>query len=264
MALELDGSLSSFDREIAERLETFATAAPADLEIELVSALRPEWSALRGNQSVLSRDGASLSMRYGGWYSSVDLRRRRGLAYIPDALPSPQGFDSFLKSMAQLGVLVTRRGVAVHGAALEIQGVAVVLAAPSQTGKSTMALRAVEAGATLLAEDLSLVGGIESGTPAIATSPIPNQCGFTQRPREVPLAAIYGLERGREDEVAELEPRNRLATLLRNVSIGTRQRPLVEEATRCVHALLAQVAVRRLTCRSDGAVYETILADLDR
>ena len=256
MVVELVGASRLEPSDVAP-LDPYMTARAADFQIELTSREPDTCKGLRRDSSALSHDGLMLSLRYASWTAVVDLPQRTARAH----LPRPDVFDNFLRTFAQIAPLVTGLGVAVHAASLSLGGRAIALAAPSNTGKSTAAVRALAAGAGLLAEDVTLIG-ISAGRATVHTSPLRNHCEVVAGPQSVPLDRVYGLRRASHDAVVRLTPRDAMKVLEQNVAIGTRQLPLVLEALRCANILSDNVGVRRLDCTLNGSFWETVGRDL--
>ena len=169
---------------------------------------------------------------------------------------------NFLRTAAQILPLVTSTGVALHAACVSIDGRAVAIAAPPGTGKTTAALRILNTRAVLVAEDITLISGLDERRPVVHSAPIRGGDGAYPGPKATPLARIYGLRRAAVDKVVTIRPREAMAVLKENVAIGTRQPPLVLEALRCARILTETRAVRRLDCTRGGSIWEEIQRDL--
>jgi hypothetical protein len=241
-----------------EALEPYQSARPADFAVDLANEPLPECGGLARDSSALSPDGNVLLMRYASWVVGIDMKKRTARAYLPNR----SLFDNFLRTMAQVVPLVTGAGMAMHAASLEFEGRAVALAAPSTTGKSTAAVRALSAGASVLAEDVTIIGGFAEGCPRVYTSPLRNHCGVVAGPLAVPLSRVYRLRRAPVDRVVRLTPYEAMGVLRENVAIGTRQPSLALAALRFGQMLVDTVGVRALECSMDGPFWDAVRQDL--
>lgn len=245
-----------FRQRDLERLAQFQTNRSPDFALEFVSSPPRASAGLRSSSSSLTDN--VLAVRYSEWFADFDLAKRRGRVFAPNTMVA----DNFLRTAAQILLLVTQTGVALHAACVSIDGRAVAISAPSGTGKTTTALRILGAEAVLIAEDIALIGGLEVGRPAVFSAPVRGGDGARPGPKATPLARIYGLRRAEVDGVASLHSREAMAVLTRNIAIGTRQPHLVLEALGCARTLLETTPVRRLDCTPDGPIWEVIQSDL--
>jgi len=191
------------------------------------------------------------------WYASYDLGDGRCLICMPPAgsfvldAPSGQvlvedgGFDDELLehrigSSVICTLLAERGDLALHAAAVEVGGAAVILCGPTHRGKSTLARALGDAGRPLLAEDgLTVALGDDRATaypgargvrirangtgdrPRVTLLPDPGP----REPQPSPVAAIVLLgERGTGLDVERLEPARALALLTPNlIHAGSRR-----------------------------------------
>jgi hypothetical protein len=261
--LEASGIVLSDGLDLG-RLADYRTRREPDFRLEFVGSPLPECERLPRDSSFRDARSCRLLLRFAGWCAIVDLRARQVLAHIPKRRDDDLSmFDNLLRMMAQLVPLISGSGVAIHAAALAFDGRAVAIAAPAGTGKSTASVRALAYGATLLAEDVTIVGDLD-GQPAVFTSPLPNACGIVAGPRAVPLSRVYGLHRAPDDRVANLLPGEAFAVLRRNVAIGTREPFLVAEALRRAAQLVENPGVARLDCSLSGDFWNPVIQDTMR
>jgi hypothetical protein len=253
-------ALAATDDQLAHgdvrRLAPFQTDLATDFSIEFVASPPSACAGLQRDSSRFSGD--ILALRYSGWFAEFDKANRRGRVFAPSA----ELVGDFLRTAAQILPLLTHTGVALHAACLSVDGVAVALAAPAGTGKTTAAMRILGPGVMLIAEDLTLVGGLDEARPDVRGAQVQGSDGSHPGPKATPLARIYGLRRAAVDSVVALRSRDAMAVLRQNIAIGTRQPQLVFEALRCARILLGATPVRRLDCTLDGPVCEAIRRDL--
>ncbi|HWT22825.1 MAG TPA: hypothetical protein VN213_04905, partial [Solirubrobacteraceae bacterium] len=112
-----------------------------------------------GDGVVTAADGARLRLLVGGRACDVPDPAREGtvaVAYEP-GFPVAPLFRSLLRPALQVA-LPPRGAVAVHGAAVEVEGRAVVVAGWSESGKTEAALALIEDGARFLSDKWTVVG----------------------------------------------------------------------------------------------------------
>jgi hypothetical protein len=245
-----------FEQASFEELAPFQADLQPDFFLEFVTSPPSACAGLHDDSSRSS--GAVLVAHYSLWFAQLDLSARRGQVFAPNAAVA----GKFLRTAAQILPLVTRTGVALHAACVAIDGRAVVIAASSGTGKTTAALRMLGPRAELLADDITLISGLEERRPVVRTAPIEGGDGAPRGPKAAPLARVYGLRRAAVDGVVPLQPGEAMAVLRRNIAIGTRQPGLVLEGLRCARALLETTPIRRLDCTPDGPVLDVVRRDL--
>lgn len=159
--------------------------------------------------------GYRLWIAGGGWFEVDPDGRRIALPRVEDLVRR----EERLWGMPTLLCLIRRGDLTLHAAAVEVDGRAIVLAAPGNFGKTTLAAAFVRAGHRLLSEDVSCV---RLG-PETAVVPGPAML----RPRvdvarwlDVPSARVVGTGGGRvhlalaESERGDCRPRPLRAVVL--------------------------------------------------
>ncbi len=257
VAVEVTG-LQFCEASDLEALEPYLTIREAEFRIELTDGPPAGCESLSRDTSVFDAAGEVLCMRYASWVTAMDLTARTASAYLPN-----RGlFDNFLRTMTQIIPLALGAGVAMHAASLTVDGQAVILAAPSCTGKSVAAVRGLGFGLELLAEDVTVIGGFDQGRPSVYTTPLRNHCGVVAGPQIVPLGRVYGLRRGTVDRVVGLDASDAMGVLRENLAVGTRQSGLGLRALEYGKVLVEQVGVRALECTLNGSYWFEIMHDL--
>ena len=191
------------------------------------------------------------------WYASYDFDDGRCLMCMPPAgsfvLDVPNGrvlvedggtdeelLEHRIGSSVICTLLAQRSDLALHAAAVEVEGAAVIFCGPTHRGKSTLARTLGDAGRPLLAEDGLTVAfgdgraiaypgarGVRIRTNGTADRPrvelLPDP--GPREPQPCPVAAIVLLgERGARLEVEALEPARALALLTPNlIHAGSRR-----------------------------------------
>lgn len=243
------GSLYGFEVESELPLQRL-NAAPGTrgrLAIEAIAGLEPP--AGEPVSTLIDDEGRC-------WYASYELESGACLLQLPPTgsfLLEPEAMriavdrddeddellEHRLASSAICTLLAMRGELALHAAAVETEGWAVVFCGPSQRGKSTLARVLGEAGSRLLGED-----GIAIAVDETTATAYPGARGVRARggagdsgqrtelladpgagePPPCPVAAVVLLgERGAALEVESLEPARALALLTPNlIHSGTR------------------------------------------
>lgn len=122
----------------------------APLRIRL--ALGPESADRR--EADVRVDGARLTIDAPGVQGGADAARREAWCTVPPALAAdPERLAAEVLDTLVLFLLTRAGRIPVHAAGVMVGGRAVVLAGPSGTGKSTLALAALRAGLPVLSDD---------------------------------------------------------------------------------------------------------------
>jgi hypothetical protein len=157
-------------------------------------------------------------------------------------------------------------GLVLHSAGLVVDGgQAVLFVGRSGVGKTTLARKALAAGALVLSDDLNVVLPDDSGGFRAWAVPFAGELGRTLDQRlepSYPLAALVLLEQGERLRATACSPARSLARLLAGapfVNHDEAELPLVLDVA---SALLANVPVVALASRRDDPI-STILAHID-
>lgn len=109
--------------------------------------------------------------------------------------------------------LALREGIFLHGAAVVLDGQAVLFAGPSGAGKSTIAGLLEQAGGQVLSDERPIVRRGSDGGFLSYGSPWPSSGSHYAQPEGAPLAALCLLEHGTEDTLDPLTPGEAFARL---------------------------------------------------
>ena len=180
--------------------------------------------------------------------------------YMKDGFPLRR--DWFF-STAGMHSKFLRHGAAVlHAAWVDWNGMAILFAAPSQTGKSTQAeLWRRYAGAEVINGDRVLLrkeNGIWCawGYPCCGSSKI---CINRTRP----VRAVVLLEQGAENRVSPVPSAEKIRTLMAGTEVYVWDNEEIETALRLVKDLTEAVPVVRLTCRPDAGAVTVLKHELE-
>ena len=169
-------------------------------------------------------------------------------------------------------------GLALHGAAADLDGRGVIGVGVSGSGKSTFARLLHASGASVLTDERPILRqwppppAVAAETPPDAAgapmfrvhgSPWPSSAGFA-RPAWAPLRRLYFLEHAAATRLTPLEPQEAFQRLLHVATIPWHDPALFDPCLATVEALLAAVPCAVLGFRPDAGAVEAVRADLDR
>ncbi|MBQ8898846.1 MAG: hypothetical protein IJY86_10295 [Clostridia bacterium] len=194
--------------------------------------------------------------------------------FYPDELNSPSGsltvFAStglsaqpavsatrFLSTAGLHGLLLRKNCPIIHASFISHKGRGIIFTAPSGTGKSTQAdLWVRHAGAEIINGDrvlLSKKDGVwhACGYPCCGSSRI---C----LARDIPLAAVVVLSRGKENRVSPLTLAQKIRALVSGTEVFPWDRVETDLAFSLAAELCSDVPVLGLACTPDGQAVETL------
>ena len=153
--------------------------------------------------------------------------------------------------------MLSRGGALLHAAGIILRDRAFVLAGPADSGKSTWARLAEEAGGSVLSDDLVLLEGRGDGIEALG-APFRSTHENTLGPGRWPLAAILFPVHGSEAALSPVSGIESYAKVLANlpfVADGVAADPRVTET---IEAWIDSVPTRKLTFGRDPAFIDTL------
>ena len=153
--------------------------------------------------------------------------------------------------------MLSRGGALLHAAGVVLSDRAFVLAGPADSGKSTWARLAQEAGGAVLSDDLVLIDGVGDGIEALG-APFRSTHANTSGPGRWPLAAILFPVHGSEvalSPVSGIESRAKVLANLPFVADGVAEDRRVTET---IEAWISSVPTRKLTFGRDPAFVYTL------
>lgn len=128
-------------------------------------------------------------------------------------------------------------GLALHAAAVEVDGVAHVFAGPSGAGKSTVAERLEEQGATVLCDEFLVVEPDAQGRMLARGTPF-----WRGQPGSAPVAVVWKLGRGERSATPLGSPSAVLRQLVGNLALPVTGRALEHAALAAAGTLAGQTA----------------------
>ena len=174
--------------------------------------------------------------------------------------------DQLLGCAVQVMAPLRVGALTLHGSSVERDGQGFAFIAPSETGKTTVALLSRELGHTVLAEELTYVGWPQDGGgPAVYSLPARERNDIrTTRRVSAPLAGLYRLVQAREDVVEPIDRRRRVLELTARAAVGVRAPVVMDAALRVVERLNDAVELRRLRFSRSPRFWDAIDADRRR
>lgn len=147
-------------------------------------------------------------------------------------------------------------GVLLHSAGVVIEGQAFLFIGPSAAGKTTLARKALAAGASVLSDDLNAVLDV-SDEPLVVQLPF---TGEMERPATTsgatPLGGILLLEKGERMRVAGLSTGDAVASLLSTAPFVNQDQATLETLFDTVDLLARNVPVAKMTSALDSTFDE--------
>jgi hypothetical protein len=168
---------------------------------------------------------------------------------------NPYALDSVLRILHSL-VLSARGGFLLHAASGICEGRAYLFSGVSGAGKTTMT-RLAPSDVTLLTDEISYVRLSSAGYTAYGT-PFSGELAEAGENTNAPISALFFLEKGPENRVAELPPAEAVRRLMRNILFFAEDHQLVEKLLATACAFVQEVPVRRLTFCPDSRVWDDI------
>jgi hypothetical protein len=178
---------------------------------------------------------------------------------------NPYSLDSVLRIVHSL-ILAERGGFLLHSASAICNGRAYLFSGVSGAGKTTMT-RLAPADITLLTDEISYVRPSNDrpnndrpsdyGYHAFGT-PFAGELAKAGENCAAPIAALFFLEQGPENQVDELTSADAVRRLMRNILFFAEDRALVEKLFATACDFVARVPIRRLTFYPDVRVWDLV------
>lgn len=168
---------------------------------------------------------------------------------------NPYSIDAVLRIVHTL-VLAKQGGFLMHSASAIRNGKAFLFAGVSGAGKTTIS-RLAPPDATLLTDEISYVRKTPEGYTAFGT-PFTGELAKLGENVSAPVAALYVLAKGSQNQIDPIEPAEAARCLLSNVLFFARDEELVRAIFASAFEFVTRVPVARLTFVPDARVWELI------
>ncbi len=168
---------------------------------------------------------------------------------------NPYSLDSVLRILHSL-ILAERGGFLLHAASTICDGQAFLFSGISGAGKTTMT-RLAPPDVTLLTDEISYLRPSAGGYAAFGT-PFAGELARAGENCSAPVAALFFLEKGRENRVDDLPPAEAVRRLMRNILFFAEDKALVEQLLATACDFVDRVPIRRLTFYPDARVWDHI------
>jgi hypothetical protein len=173
----------------------------------------------------------------------------------PRLVRNPAETEYVLLSVVFLEIALRNKFVPIHASAIIYQDEAILISAPSQTGKSTHARlwQTVFKDVRFLNDDKPLIKQ-EEGRFLVYGSPFSGKTSVNQNLSK-PLKALIFIEQGETDEVIKMSVKEKIEELMRNI-LRPEDAKLWDVVTQELTALIEKIPIYRLKATKDvSAVY---------
>jgi hypothetical protein len=168
---------------------------------------------------------------------------------------NPYSIDAVLRIVHSL-ILARQGGFLLHSASAIRNGKAFLFAGVSGAGKTTIS-RLAPPDVTLLTDEISYVRKLDTGYVAFGT-PFTGELAKLGENVSAPIAALYLLAQGPENEIIPVAPAEAARSLLANVLFFAEDDELVQAAFHAAFEFVSRISVARLSFVPDARVWELI------
>ncbi|MFY9905583.1 MAG: hypothetical protein WBD45_02940 [Terriglobales bacterium] len=229
-----DGFLSSSRPEFQLEFDLSATHSVSDEDVRVC------------------RDGDGWMLKRGDFRADWDPRTGCGTVR-QDA--NPYSLDTVLRILHSL-ILAERGGFLLHAASAICDGQAFLFSGVSGAGKTTMT-RLAPPDVTLLTDEISYLRP-NAGRYAAFGTPFAGELARSGENCSAPVSALFFLEQGPENRIAEISSAEAVRRLMRNILFFAEDHLLVEKLFASACDFVAKVPIRRLTFYPDGRVWSEV------
>lgn len=251
VAVRLHTTDAALVRVLEQRFHRFLNPAAApdfDFDISVIDADRADPDA---DLTVRGRNGTWMLAR-GDFHAEWDVAARRGRIW--QSL-NPYAIDTVLRIVHTI-VLAGDGGFLLHASSAIRGGRAFVFTGPSGAGKSTIVGLAPD-DVTVLTDEISYVRRDAGGYVAFGT-PFAGELSDLGQPASAPVAALFQLGRGADNQHDPLDTARTVQTLMRNILFFADDRGLAARVLDTACDFAAQVPAFELRFAPDARVWSTI------
>jgi hypothetical protein len=247
--IALATSDESFLSLLRQRYEGFLSFSHPqfELEFDLTSTTPASDEDVR-----VCKQGAEWLMQRGDFHARWNPATGRGKVHQN---ANPYSLDSLLRILHSL-ILAERGGFLLHAASAICGGSAYLFSGVSGAGKTTMT-RLAPADVTLLTDEISYLRPDNNGFSAFGT-PFAGELARSGENCSAPVSALFFLEKGPENRVAELSSAEAVRRLMRNILFFAEDHALIEKLLATACDFVSRVPIRLLTFYPDARVWDEV------
>jgi hypothetical protein len=242
---------SCFLQQLGKRYAGFAKTS-CDSRFEFEMDLMQPGSFASDEDVQVNLEGGQWQMRRGDLRANWDPVFARGRIR---QTANPYSIDSVLRIVHTL-LLAKEGGFLMHASSAIRNGRAFLFAGISGAGKTTIA-RLAPPDTSLLTDEISYVTRQDKDYFAFGT-PFTGELGRAGENLHAPIAAVYLLAKGTENEITPVEPAAAVRALLENILFFAKDAELVKSVFEAACDFIRRVPVMRLTFVPDQRVWELI------
>ncbi len=218
-----------YETFLTHNIERYETLCSDDIDATIESKIvewieEPEGILIKPNNPWVKRDGvieyvyakdSNQSIR-ALFYHDLDYKKST-ILINPSKCKDPAETEYVMMSMIFMEVMIRKGFLSLHASAFSYHNQAVLLSAPSQTGKSTLFrhVQSIYPEAMIINDDKPLIRKEKEmiyvyGTPFSGHQKL-------NHPIVVPMSALVFLKQGKQNVITPLEPDNILTELIKNM-----------------------------------------------
>jgi hypothetical protein len=263
LVVEISG-LEGYEVPDRDVLERFTTERPADVVVHVGGDPGTRRGVAAGLRPVTSVDHAARTIDFEvySWAARLDLDRR--VVDVAMARDQARAFPHVLAVVVQVYTAYLQRGLLLHASAVVRDGRAVVFAARSETGKTTVARISRDLGCPVITEEMACVVGLQDlAGPTVRVLPLREKEDLlVKEPLEAQLGAVYWLAQATGTRIESLSLPEQVKHVAMATAIGVRDTLLMEPALDAAAALVDRVPLKLLHFERSPRLWDVVDRDL--